>query len=366
MSWEIRTGDALKLLRKMPAESVQMAITSPPYWGLRDYGVRGQIGLERDIAHWVEKLVVTFAELRRVLRKDGTFWLNVSDSWNSYNRHSSSGDRPTRAGKWRNALKPLARAGLTIPTMKYKDMIGQSWMLALALQADGWTLRDEIIWMKRNTMPSSARDRTTRCHERIFVFAKSRRYYWDRKAAMEPYQQNPKRSGKVPSGWDTGTGGHHTKVGRYNDHNRNVDSPRPSHVPGAAVHGGLCKATSGNLERKFGENHGRPGSHVGHGIPWAAAGGRNVRSVWIINASQYRGAHFATFPPELPRRCISIATKPDDVVLDPFAGAGTTTLVAERLGRDSIGLELNPEYAEQARRRIAAEAPLLSREVSSA
>lgn len=388
MTSRIFVGDALEQLRTLPDESVRCCVTSPPYWSLRDYGVDGQIGLERSPFEWADRLVGVFEEVRRVLRADGTLWLNVGDCWNAYNAGSrltrgasttrlanGRGDQPAVLRKKVPALPPRGAAykngnrpriatghGLTTPQFKSKDLIGQGWILALALQAAGWWLRDEIIWHKRNCMPESVCDRTTRAHERIFVLSKRPRYYWDRTAAREAYT-----------------------YGR--DHHRTVISPPASHVPGAPIHRGLRlgltdaaqhpKFPGGWDGRSSGRGHReltgryRAGNvkrvvqidsvvndHRGRQFPWEAGEGRNLRSVWVINGRPYRGAHFATFPPELPRRCIRIGTAPGDLVLDPFAGAGTTGLVAARLGRSFIGIELNPEYAEMARRRIHDDAPL--------
>jgi len=358
MSYTIFSGDALTHLEHGFEGTVQTCVTSPPYWGLRDYGAPGQIGLESNVADWVERLVVIFREVRRVLADDGTLWVNVGDCWNAGTTATRKKSQAEH-GYWKKGGE-MGDCRTAAPGFKTKDLIGQSWMLALALQADGWWLRDEIIWHKRNPMPESVRDRTTRCHERIFLLSKSKRYYWDREAAKEPYQ-----------------------YGR--DHNRNVTTPPVSHVPGAPTHRGLRQGIpkvpsgwdtslggegrhhnldgrykSGNTKRGAASSANGSSNNVARGFPWTPGGGRNMRSVWTINTKPYKGAHFATFPTEIPRRCIAIGSRPGDVVLDPFLGSGTTGVVALQLGRRFIGIELNPTYCEMARRRIEKDAPLFN------
>jgi site-specific DNA-methyltransferase (adenine-specific) len=306
--WEIRQGDALDLLREMPDRSAQCCVTSPPYYGLRDYGVAGQIGLEASPAEYVAALVATFAEVRRVLRDDGTLWLNLGDSYCS-----------AKGNPGPNSVdgKQSARRGWTRPQdwpmdgFKGKDLIGIPWMVAFALRADGWFLRSDIIWAKTNPMPESVRDRPTRAHEYLFLLTKSRRYVYDSDAIREPA----------------------TDTGRVNGRNGRDEHPS-ARPPGA------CPRTLKRLDY----------SQLG----------RNKRSVWTIPTKAYAAAHFATFPPALVEPCVLAGCPEGGVVLDPFAGAATTGLVALRLNRSFVGIELNPEYVEIARERILADSPMLN------
>ncbi len=313
-------------------------------WGLRDYGVAGQLGLERTAEEYVAAMVGVFREVRRVLRTDGTLWLCLGDCYVDGGRGSDAGStlegtrhnqtetRRVRvretARRDRASVMPMAPTASSLPR---KNLVGQPWRVALALQADGWWLREDVIWHKRNGMPESVRDRCTRSHEYLFRLTKSERYFF--RQLREPY-----------------------RYGR--DHHRNADIPPVSHVPGAPIHTGLRR--SGNVERKHGEAVQRNGSPQVRSVPWTQGQGRNLRSVWSFSIIPFAGAHFATFPPKLPRRCIRLSSRPGDVVLDPFAGVGTTLLVANRLGRHSIGIELNPTYAAMAERRIREDAPLLA------
>lgn len=308
MAVEIRVGDCRDLLRSMPDESVHCVVTSPPYFGLRDYGVAGQIGLEPTPDAFVAEMVGVFREVRRVLRGDGTLWLNLGDSYAG--SWGAQGHRETPATLSRNSIAnhpkrtkntgSIRQAGL-----KRKDLIGIPWRVAFALQADGWFLRSEIIWAKPNPMPESVTDRPTSAHEKIFLFAKSARYWYDAEAVREP------------------DGG---------------------------------RASGNGFVREYRL------SYEGRGDPeqWEPGGGRNLRNVWTVATQPFSEAHFATFPPALIEPCIKAGCPSGGTVLDPFGGAGTTGLVADRLGRSAILLELNPAYAEMARRRIEGDAPLLS------
>lgn len=302
--FRVITGDALEQLRAMPDGSVHCCVTSPPYWGLRDYGVAGQIGLEESLHEFLGRLVAVFEEVRRVLRKDGTLWLNLGDAYAG----STQGRRtqgPKITGRRAAAINARHRPGLS-DGFKHKDLMGIPWRTALALQASGWYLRADIIWQKPNPMPESVRDRPTRCHEYLFLLTKSPRYWYDARAVRE----------------DARVGNHH----------RNVVRPQPSHVPGkgSAPHKGLWKTAGKDA-------------------------GRNRRSVWTIVPQPFKGAHFATFPPNLVRPCILAGCPEGGTVLDPFTGSGTTGVVALQHGRQFVGIELNPEYAEMARLRIATE-----------
>lgn len=322
-------GDCRILLRRMIAEGirVQAIVTSPPYWGLRDYGVAGQFGLERTWIRHVARMRYVFRLAREVLADDGTLWLNCGDSYASSGGAGWQGKHGARANRThtqRNLKKRSALDGL-----KPKDLVGMPWRIALALQADGWYLRSDIIWHKPNPMPESVTDRPTKSHEYVFMFARSERYFFDAEAIKEaatygapnspqsiasPHGQGFTRAAKRVSGWKDGPGSHSAK-----DH--------------ARAGAGLKDST------KF-----------GRGKAWRAEKAeqpryRNARSVWSIPTEPTSFAHFATFPRELAARCILAGTRPGDVVLDPFMGSGTTAQVATDLGRHFVGCELNPEYA---------------------
>lgn len=312
----ILTGDALAVLRTLQSGSVQTCVTSPPYWGLRDYGVKGQLGLEKTPEEYVAKLVDVFREVRRVLKDDGTLWLNLGDSYATGG--GKVGDHPgggAQGAKYRgdHAKDPKARGigpatqpnRLPIPGLKPKDLVGIPWRVAFALQADGWYLRSDIIWSKPNPMPESVRDRPTKAHEYVFLLSKSPRYYYDHEAIKEPGKLG--RSGNTQHKYVNGQQLHRTKAGFLEM--RQTVYPRV-----------------------------------------------NKRTVWTVTPRPFRGAHFATFPPALIEPCILAGAPAGAVVLDTFSGAGTTALVAEQLGRRAIGIELNPEYVEMSdqRRRTAA------------
>jgi DNA modification methylase len=321
MTARILVGGCLDVLRTLDAESVQCVVTSPPYWGLRDYGVAGQLGLERTPDEYVEKVVAVFDEARRVLRNDGTLWLNLGDSYANDTKWGGQ-----TGGKHVSALPLHGNAGVgrgkRTTGLKAKDLVGIPWRVAFALQANGWYLRSDIIWHKTNPMPESVDDRPTRAHEYIFLLSKSPRYYYDAAAIKEPV-----------------TGGAHARGNGVN--------------PKAKAHGPNSRAAVDRVPRP------RPKQNESFS---AAVTGlvdeRNKRSVWSVATFAYPGAHFATFPPALIEPCVKAGSRAGDTILDPFAGAGTTGLVADRLGRDSLLIELNPAYAEMMRRRITGDAPL--------
>ncbi|ANP61106.1 DNA-methyltransferase [Pseudomonas aeruginosa] len=304
-SHEIRVGDCLDALRAMPDQSFHCCITSPPYFGLRDYGVDGQIGLEQTPAEFVSRLVEVFREVRRVLRDDGTLWLNIGDSYaggggGNYSKSVKQTGHGEHITNVRNRGSWLDSAGV-----KAKDLMGIPWRLAFALQDDGWYLRQDIIWHKPNPMPESVRDRCTKAHEYVFMLTKSPRYYYDHEAVKEDAVSDH------PSG---------------NGFKRDA---RESYK---------------NLD----------GTARGNDEQWTGVGGkRNRRSVWTVPTAGFKGAHFATFPPDLIRPCVLAGAPRGGLVLDPFGGAGTTALVAMQEGRRSVLLELNPEYASIARHRLA-------------
>ena len=299
------SGDALETLKQLPAESVHCCVTSPPYYGLRDYGVEGQIGLEQTPDEYIAKMVEVFREVRRVLRSDGTCWINIGDSYAASGRGGGGGsfqhgDVGTRVSTSNSRRAPVRG-------LKQKDLIGIPWMLAFALRADGWWLRQDIIWAKAVSgasregliMPESVEDRCAKAHEYLFLLTKSKSYYYDRLAIAEPAKD-----------WES----------------RDRSKFRDGTTDPKLKHHGLAKC-----DHKLG----------------------NRRSVWRVNPKAYKGAHFATMPPDLVEPCILAGCPFDGVALDPFAGSGTTGMVASALGRNSILIELNPQYCELIKERVA-------------
>lgn len=326
---QIITGEALETLRQLPDGCCSTCVTSPPYYGLRNYGENGQIGLEPTPEEYTERLVEVFREVRRVLADDGTLWLNIGDSYagsgkgrnkdGSFNEKAeniqSSGQRDSRISR------TISKQGL-----KRKDLIGIPWLLAFALRADGWYLRSDIIWEKPNAMPESVKDRPTRAHEYVFLLSKSMRYYYNAEAVMEPavgfYNAAPAGS--------KGTG---------KPNSRRRGNSRTFRGGGAYTHDQAAE-NSASIERQS------------HGLVPNETGKRNRRSVWTVATRPYQGAHFATFPEELVRPCILAGSRPGDTVLDPFCGSGTTGAVATQEGRDFIGIDINPNYCKMSERRI--------------
>jgi len=260
-------GDTRDVIRQLPDDSFQCAVTSPPYWGVRDYGVAGQIGAEADLQEYIQTLVGIFREVRRVLKPDGTFWLNIGNTY-------TSGGRKWRQEDDKNKGRGMSYRPPTPPGLKKKDLIGVAWMLAMECQRDGWYLRNDMIWYKPNCQPESVRDRFTVAHEYVFLFSKSEQYFFDQDAIKE-------------------------------------------------------RTTDGN-------------------------GLKNRRTVWSINTEPCPEAHFAVFPRALVRPCLLGGSRPDDVVLDPFYGAGTVGIVAKELGRRCVGIELKSDYIKIANKRTAA------------
>jgi site-specific DNA-methyltransferase (adenine-specific) len=327
----ILVGDCIDMMRALPDRSVHTCVTSPPYFGLRDYGVDGQIGLEETPAEFIARLVEVFREVRRVLRDDGTAWVNMGDSyagsWGAHGRDDMGVGVSTISQRQVMASQRKAKA-TTHAEYKPKDLMGMPWRLAFALQDDGWYLRQDIIWNKPNPMPESTRDRCTKAHEYIFLLSKSRRYHCDMGAIREPAIY-----GATPTGVGFGHG--FDKVVKHRtqrDSFQRDGSKREQPIPGQS------KGTH------------RPDREQSS---WDVMT-RNKRSVWTVATHSFKGAHFATFPPDLIRPCVLAGAPRGGVVLDPFGGAGTTSLVAMQEGRKSILCELNPDYAAMAERRIAA------------
>ena len=302
-SFSLLLGNCLDVLSALPESSVQCCVTSPPYWGLRNYGVDGQLGLEETPDAYVANMVAVFRAVRRVLRDDGTLWLNLGDS---YSGAAGGNNRGEGAGGGKERGKAIGFG--TLPKrkdleggLKHKDLAGIPWRVAFALQADGWWLRQDIIWYKPNPMPESVTDRCTKAHEYIFLLTKSAKYFYDNEAVKEKSLH----------------------VG----------------VTHRAANKGKAHSEEAGLDT-------RPK------VDWTTPETRNKRSVWTVATKPYRDAHFATFPPKLIEPCILAGSAADTLVLDPFSGAGTTGVVAVQHGRRYIGIELNPDYLEMSRKRI--------------
>ena len=306
-------GDSLEILRTLPNESVQMCITSPPYYGLRDYGVSGQIGNEATPQEYVERLVFVFREIKRALKQDGTLWLNIADSYAGSGKGAWSKPIEEQKKNKQTYLYSAMAATTSMPKVwnkiKPKDMIGIPWMVAFALRDDGWYLRSDIIWEKPNCLPEPVNDRPTKSYEHLFLFSKSPHYYYDKEAIMEPIAEST--------------------VERY----KNSVSPTNKYA----------LSEVGKSQRIF---QGR--AQTGFGLM------RNKRDVWRICTNKSRvNKHFAIFPEKLVEPCILAGSAAGSIVLDPFLGSGTTGLVAKRLHRHYIGIDLNPDYCELAQERIS-------------
>lgn len=308
-------GDCMSGLRQIPDGTVNTCVTSPPYFGLRDYGHDGQIGLEPTPDEFVAALVGVFREVRRVLRDDGTLWLNLGDSYSRSPAKGGSGPGGKNEKRWGYGAAQSAKVGSSDGSvgrgdrpgtrsggLGEKQLLGIPWRVAFALQADGWYLRQDIIWHKPNPMPESVRDRCTKAHEYVFLLSKSPTYYFDADAIKEPSVTN--------------------------------DPRRPYTSKGAKELDGRSDWKSGG--KRDGEDFTK----------------RNRRSVWTVATRPYKGAHFATFPPDLIEPCIQAGAPENGIVLDPFMGSGTTAAVASKLGRFAMGCELNPDYVELIRERL--------------
>lgn len=414
MNGTLHRGDCRIILPTLAADSVQCVVTSPPYLGLRDYGVAGQIGLEPvpDCGGWVTgvecgvcfvcELVGVFRHVRRVLRPDGVCWVNLGDSYAG----SGRGGNPTVASSTLEGGQDTQRAamvkrdrrdvsdsqrqhapppvGSRLPAgfhayqvdggacgrawvpppkgWKQKDLMGMPWRVALALQADGWYLRQDVIWHKPNPMPESIRDRCTKAHEYLFLLAKSERYYFDQDAIREAGSPNTHArraaNGKSPGGWDRSTGeGGHSGVpgGRYPPPiGKGTQDARAAAGKVNGVGWGYAEGeTAKPRTRKLATNGDATKNNASFDAAMAVMPEtRNKRSVWTIPTQAFAEAHFATYPEALVHPCIAAGSRPGDLVLDPFMGAGTTAVVAERLGRSWVGCELNPDYADMATARI--------------
>lgn len=314
-------GDCKSILPTLEAKSVQTVVTSPPYFGLRDYGVAGQFGQETSVEKYVENLVSVFREIRRVLKDDGTVWLNLGDSYagSGKNRNAagesygfkSACKQSTVKGRLQGNLKKTPLSG----SLKSKDLIGVPWRVAFALQEDGWYLRQDIIWHKPNVMPEPVKDRCTKSHEYLFLLSKSRRYYFDHKAIQE---DSVTFENRLPAIVRNRKYGYNSKL---NTVLTQFGRKRTSSVVSADANADITK--------------------------------RNKRDVWTINTESYKGAHFAAFPLRLVMPCILAGSRAGDTVLDPFFGSGTVAEAAALLGRGWLGIELNPAYEPLYKERLA-------------
>ena len=299
-------GDCRETLKEFD-EKARMCVTSPPYYGLRNYGdEENQIGQEQSPEEYVDEMVKVFQEVKNVLTDDGTCWVNIGDSYYNYRPGRGQGLAKQTVSNTRQDLPDVCpRRGNRIEGVKEKDLIGIPWMFAFAMRADGWYLRQDIIWHKPNPMPESVRDRCTKAHEYIFLFSKDKKYYYDNEAIKEPVKQD----------WGT----RDRTNGKY-------------HNPGTGLqpHSGLTKSYTK----------------------------RNKRSVWSVNKKPYKGAHFATYPPELIEPCIKAGSEEGDIILDPFMGSGTTAMVAKQLGRYYMGCELHEDYGDLIKKRVGSTSSL--------
>lgn len=332
----IINGNSLDVLKTLDAESVQCCVTSPPYFGLRDYGHTDQIGLEATPQAYVAKMVEVFSEVRRVLKNDGTLWLNLGDTYAAHKDCKSIGQTLAKNTSRENAhviAKGQSHSRnsrmLKANGFKNKDLIGIPWRVAFALQEAGWWLRQDIIWHKPNPMPESVTDRCTKSHEYIFLLTKSAKYYYNADAIKEP---------STEKNWES-----------------RLDRKSIKSVPTAQNNG--IRSRSGNKTKTWGNNesvdrsNGNGEVEIHRGIPWEGST-RNKRSVWTVTTKPYKEAHFATFPPKLIEPCILAGSREGDTILDPFNGAGTTGLVALENRRKYIGIELNPDYIAITKNRL--------------
>lgn len=385
--WRIINADVIVGLQSLKAESVQCVISSPPYWGLRDYGacncVSGrydlgqgngtggdmnyrsnkadpnceecdgtgrtswaddQFGLEKTPEEYVDKMVAVFREVRRVLRDDGTIWLNLGDSYISGKSRYSSGPQEISGRKSRQEPAEGKKPDLYYhETLKEKDLCMMPARVALALQADGWWVRSDIIWSKPNPMPESVTDRPTKAHEYMFLLTKSVSYYYDADAIAEPLETDPSENYPDRSRI-LGRGEQGGSIARGNDRDKSGGFPP--------------RKRSGNIERK--ENHQPNKSSFGRSFPWEGDT-RNKRSVWTVPTVPYPGPHYATFPPKLIEPCILAGSAKNDLIVDPFCGTGVTGMVALWHGRRFIGIDLDPKSYEMAHNRIDGDCPLFNR-----
>lgn len=360
MTVRLLTGDCREVLKTLPDQSVNCCVTSPPYWGLRSYLPDDhpdkplEIGSEPTVDEWVQTMVEVFREVRRVLRDDGTLWLNLGDSYAGSRCGGATGASTLQGSRKAQDQAKAAKRAMTasrrrdnhevprsdraIPGLKPKDLVGQPWLVAFALRADGWWLRQELIWAKHNPMPESARDRFTKSHEHVFLLSKSERYYFDHDAVQEPScagREADARSKRTPYGWATGSGDHTAAAHQTRENHRKTNGVGFGH--------GFDAKTKPRAKRTDDE-----------------AATRNPRSVRWLATEPCKLAHFATYPQALIVPFITAGCPPGGTVLDPFSGSGTTGLVADRLGRNAILIDLDERNDAMARERIISPVPLLA------
>ncbi len=342
----ILIGDCREQMRRLIADKVkvQMCVTSPPYFGLRDYGIEGQLGMEATPEAYVQNMVEVFRLVRELLTDDGTLWLNLGDSYvgsgcgtNDYRTEASKSIN--KSDVMFNKKPPQQRLGRRGDLLKPKDLVGIPWRVAFALQADGWYLRSDIIWHKPNPMPESVKDRPTKSHEYIFLLSKNQKYYYDYKAILEEANYDGRKDTMM----------------KGSDKYKNGFVPnQPEQSFHARGHERWQKIPRKNDDTNYSGNGTKVREHTGCSMNSPEyARMRNKRSVWTVNTSSYKEAHFATFPPALITPCILAGSRVGHTVLDPFFGSGTTGEVSEKLGRKWIGIDLNPEYEKLQRKRTA-------------
>jgi DNA modification methylase len=329
---KILVGDALEKLSELPSESIQCCVTSPPYYGLRDYGDARQLGSEATPGLYVDRLIAISREIRRVLKNDGTFWLNLGDSY--YNYRPGVGQmlsKQTLSRTDQDMPQKCARRGLKQAGFKEKDRMMIPARVAIALCDDGWYLRDEIVWHKPNPTPESVTDRTSRAHEMIYLLTKNKDYYYDAEAIKQPYSE-----ATMPR-----------MMRGVSDHHKNVDGA-PGQTPHTMNQPRLHSSYRGQATKDYELALAQNPSDTKRRIEESILNGNgmaNKKSVWTVNTAPCRDAHFATYPPDLIKPCILAGSRPGDTILDPFGGRGTTGEVALELARNCILIELNPKFA---------------------
>ena len=329
--------------------TVQCVVTSPPYYGLRSYGIgteNGEIGLEPTPDEYVAKMVQVFREVKRVLKDDGVLWLNLGDSYAGGGGASGHTSETTNFGRKTESYGAVKTGGNTYG-VKAKDLLGIPWMVAFALRADGWYLRSDIIWSKPNPMPESVKDRPTKAHEYVFLLSKSQKYYYDAEAIFEVANYDGRKDTQYKGGnKDVSCFEHERWANKIRGFKTKDQLPDNQHH-GADILSSRKQDNTGNptytgFNDRYRDNH-------PDGLP-----ARNKRSVWTINTQPFKGAHFAVMPEKLVEPCVLAGSRVGDVILDPFAGSGTVGVVAQKLGRAFIGVELNPEYVKLAEARLIA------------
>lgn len=366
MTVTVINADVMAALRDLPSDHFGVVVTSPPYWGLRDYGVAGQLGLEPTLAEHLTRMVEVFAEVHRVLKPDGVCWVNYGDCYATTPNGRSAADTKAAGTDDRTFRdKPFS----TIQgVLKPKDLCMVPNRFAIAMQDAGWLVRSEIIWAKPNPMPESIRDRPATAHEKIFMFTKQGRYHYDAQSVR--IERKSEGAYKVPDGWDTGPGAH----GSIHRAGREKGAPATDKQRGhSRRHAGFNDRWNAQYSRPYVGTSQKDYASVGVQDPseikrrivegkmnGSIPDGRNLRNyepapvqVWEIPTRGFKEAHFATFPPELVRRCLQASLRPGDAVLDPFGGSGTTGLVADKFGADATLIEINPEYCDLIRARLA-------------